>query len=187
MARRPQSSPFDLCNFLFADGRQCCMPAVMDGYCKSHGSMERFRRTKVEENLEGDICKLFGPDSHLDVRAALERVFKAFSANQISARRAATFGYLGQLILVAKHDAEKDSTQRELHEVYNAFNSTLLAGYGLDGRRRQAAGSAPSSNSPEPSSAPRPASGASAQPGRVPDLKAAKPQAPVSNQDRDSR
>jgi hypothetical protein len=185
MARRPQSSPFDLCNFLFADGRQCCMPAVMDGYCKSHGSMERFRRAKVEENLEGDISNLFGPDSHLDVRSALERVFKAFSANQISARRAATFGYLGQLILLAKHDAEKVS-KREIRDVYNAFSATLLAAYGPDGRRRQNAGSPLPSKSPESSAAPHPASGPAAQPARVPDPAAAKPQTPPSSQGRSS-
>src|SRR6266481_5823241 len=41
MTTKRAGSPYDLCNFVFADGRGCCMPSVpsLNGYCRSHGTV----------------------------------------------------------------------------------------------------------------------------------------------------
>ena len=45
MTTKRSGSPFDLCNFVFADGRGCCMPSVpsLNGYCRSHGTVLKSR------------------------------------------------------------------------------------------------------------------------------------------------
>jgi hypothetical protein len=99
---RRQDNPYNLCHFEFADGRQCCMPATDGNFCRSHAQLHR-RRAPVEADLSSELSPYFsGPDSSLDVHRALERVFQALSGNRITNRRAATFGYLGQLILLSK-------------------------------------------------------------------------------------
>ena len=152
------SSPYDLCHFQFADGRQCYMPAVSNGFCKSHDAVNRLRRTPVEEDLYSELTPFFGDiGSHIDLRGALERIFKALSANRITHRRAATFGYLAQVILLAKHDAEQVSTQ-ELHDMYNFVSNALRATYSRKPARADLA--PPSAPSSEPSlEAPAPRSG----------------------------
>jgi hypothetical protein len=43
----------------------------------------------------------------LDIHAALTTVFAALAGNRITAKRAATFGYLGQLILMSAPDSAR--------------------------------------------------------------------------------
>ena len=37
MTTKRAGSPYDLCTFVFADGRSCCMPSIpsLNGYCRS--------------------------------------------------------------------------------------------------------------------------------------------------------
>ncbi len=139
MTIRRQDSPYNLCHFEFSDGRQCCMPATDGNFCRSHAQLHR-RHAPVEEDLSGELSRFFsGPDSSLDVHRALERVFKALSANRITARRAATFGYLGQLILLSKPGEESQSlSKRELHDMANVTISLLKTGYGPNSKRQSA-------------------------------------------------
>ncbi|PWU09196.1 MAG: hypothetical protein C5B47_03745 [Verrucomicrobia bacterium] len=78
------------------------MPAAVGNYCRSHAEIYK-SRPPVEEDLSSELAPFFSEeDGSLDVHRALERVFKALGAKRISQRRAATFGYLGQLILLSK-------------------------------------------------------------------------------------
>jgi len=148
-----QNSPYtNLCQFLFADGRQCCMPGLpsLNGFCHSHAALNR-RKAPVEEDLSGELAQFFcGPDSSLDVHRALERVFRALAGNRISTRRAATFGYLGQLILLSKPGEESQSLSKsDLHDLCDVTCSLLRTAYPPT---RQSSGPAttpvPSPNSP---------------------------------------
>lgn len=131
MAIRRQDSPYtNLCNFVFSDGRQCSMPATDGNYCRSHASLHR-RRAPVEEDLSSELNQFFsGPDCSLDVHRALERVFKALSGNRITTRRAATFGYLGQLILLSKPGQESTSLSKsDLHDLCDITTTLLRTAY----------------------------------------------------------
>ena len=136
MSIRRQDNPFPLCHFQFADGRQCAMPASHGSFCRSHAQPAR-RRPAAEDDLSAELNPLFtGADSSLDVHRALERVFQALSSNRISPRRAAAFGYLGQLILLSKPGEESQSLcKRDLNNLANVTLALLKAAYGPDSRR----------------------------------------------------
>jgi hypothetical protein len=130
MTTKRAGSPYDLCNFQFADGRGCCMPSVpsLNGYCRSHGTVLK-SRPPVEHNE--DLLLEIGlfnddPPSEDDVHRAMARVFRALAANRISTRRAATFGYLAQLLLTSK--GSKQARQAS-HDLSNAFLKTVDLAY----------------------------------------------------------
>jgi len=127
MTARRQDTPFpDLCRFEFSDGRICSLPATLGMYCRSHAGLHK-QRAPVEEDLSSELLQFFsGPDGSLDVHRALERVFKALSANRITNRRAATFGYLGQLILLSKPGSGSPSLSKsDLHDMCDITMSLL--------------------------------------------------------------
>ncbi len=105
-----QDTPFpNLCQFQYVDGRYCGLPSQSSsgGFCRSHNDLNR-RKPPVEEDLTGIMMSLTS-ESGLDLHKALEKVFLALAGNRISHRRAATFGYLGQLILLSDQEAAKNS------------------------------------------------------------------------------
>src|SRR5258708_19872535 len=103
MTTKRAGSPYDLCNFVFADGRGCCMPAIpsLNGYCRSHGTVLKSRPPgETNEDLLQEIG-LFNddPPSEEDVHRAMARVFRALAANRISTRPAPPSPYLPHLLL----------------------------------------------------------------------------------------
>ena len=130
MTTKRSNSPFDLCNFVFANGSGCCMPAVpsLNGYCRSHGTVIKSHPpAEHNEDLLQEIG-LFNddPPSEEDVHRAMARVFRALAANRISTRRAATFGYLAQIILTSKGSKQ---VRQASHDLSNAFLKTLDLAY----------------------------------------------------------
>jgi hypothetical protein len=130
MTTKRAGSPYDLCKFEFSDGRGCCMPSVpsLNGYCRSHGTVLK-NRPPAEHNE--DLLQEIGlfnddPPSEDDVHRAMARVFRALAANRISTRRAATFGYLAQLLLTSR--GSKQARQAS-HDLSNAFLKTLDLAY----------------------------------------------------------
>ena len=130
MTTKRASSPFDLCKHEFSDGRGCCMPAIpsLNGYCRSHASLLK-SGAPVEHNE--DLLQEIGlfnedPPSEDDVHRAMARVFRALAANRISTRRAATFGYLAQIILTSKGSKQ---VRQASHDLSNAFLKTLDLAY----------------------------------------------------------
>jgi hypothetical protein len=168
--QRQDSNYMDLCKFVFADGRMCAMPGLpsFNGYCRSHASHGR-PKPFSEENLIAEVLQFVDPQTgHINVHGALEQVFRAMAANKISTRRAATFGYLGQLILLS--DPAKTSKQKHMREVHDLYNMTSNALRAIYLRRSNPAQSAPtpratndSSPSPRSEARPRTASATSSQ------------------------
>jgi hypothetical protein len=130
MTTKRSSSPFDLCNFVFANGSGCCMPSVpsLNGYCRSHGTVIKSHPpAEHNEDLLQEIG-LFNddPPSEADVHRAMARVFRALAANRISTRRAATFGYLAQLLLTSKGSKQ---IRQESHDLTKSLLKTLDLAY----------------------------------------------------------
>jgi hypothetical protein len=130
MTTKRASSPFDLCKHEFADGRACCMPAIpsLNGFCRSHASLLK-SGAPVEHNE--DLLQEIGlfendPPSEDDVHRAMARVFRALAANRISTRRAATFGYLAQLLLTSKGSKQ---ARQDSNNLSHALLKTLDLAY----------------------------------------------------------
>ncbi|HET7106360.1 MAG TPA: hypothetical protein VFI38_06100 [Candidatus Acidoferrum sp.] len=130
MTTKRASSPFDLCKFVFASGSGCCMPSIpsLNGYCRSHGDLLK-PRPPVEHNE--DLLHEIGlfetdPPSEEDVHRAMARVFRALAANRISTRRAATFGYLAQLLLTSRGSKQ---ARQESSNLSHALLKTLDLAY----------------------------------------------------------
>jgi|SRR5580704_1714681 hypothetical protein len=130
MTTKRSGSPYDLCQFQFADGRGCCMPSVpsLNGYCRSHGTVLK-SRPPAEHNE--DLLQEIGlfeedPPSEDDVHRAMSRVFRALAANRISTRRAATFGYLAQLLLTSKGSKQ---ARQDSNNLSHALLKTLDLAY----------------------------------------------------------
>src|SRR5271157_3734236 len=116
MTVKRSNSPYDLCNFKYADGRFCGNPTLPsgDGLCRSHASLKRLRPT-VEDELTADLPGFTGDiPSQEEIHRAVGRVMQALAANRISTRRAATFGYLAQLLLQMHAGLQADARMLEL-------------------------------------------------------------------------
>jgi len=116
MTTKRASSPYDLCQFTYADGRFCGLPTIPsgNGMCRSHASLKRFH-PPVEEELTADLINFTSdPPSQEDVHRAVGRIIQALAANRISTRRAATFGYLAQLLLQVHAGLNAEARQVEL-------------------------------------------------------------------------
>ena len=116
MTVKRSNSPYDLCNFKYADGRFCGNPTLPsgDGLCRSHASLKRLRPT-VEDELTADLPGFTGDiPSQEEIHRTITRVMQALAANRISTRRAATFGYLAQLLLQAHSGLKAEVRMTEL-------------------------------------------------------------------------
>jgi len=116
MTIKRSDNPYDLCQFQYADGRCCGLPTVPsgDGLCRSHASLKRFRPA-VEEEAPLNLTDFASdPPSEEDVHRAVGRIMQALAANRISTRRAATFGYLAQLLLQVHAGLQAEARMVEL-------------------------------------------------------------------------
>jgi len=130
MTTKRAGSPYDLCNFVFADGRSCCMPSIpsLNGYCRSHGTV---LKPRPADETNADLLQEIGlfnddPPSEEDVHRAMARVFRALAANRISTRRAATFGYLAQLLLTSRGSKQ---ARQDSNNLSHALLKTLDLAY----------------------------------------------------------
>ena len=153
MTTRRSNSPYDLCQFKYADGRMCGLPTVPsgDGLCRSHASLKRFRPAPEEEAAPSLTDFASDPPTQEDVKRSIGRVMQALAANRITARRAATFGYLAQLLLQAHAGIKADARMVQLQGTKD-LNMLLKMKYGpalrKDAEKRAStAAPAPSSSS----------------------------------------
>jgi hypothetical protein len=114
---------YDLCQFQFANGTCCGMPAhpKYNGLCLNHGTIHK-RATMREDDLYNELASPSGAFlSQAEINQALGKLFEALAANRISTRRAATLAYIGHLLLQAysglKAEAHMTAMQgaRDLH------------------------------------------------------------------------
>jgi hypothetical protein len=146
MTIKRAENPYDLCQFQYADGRCCGLPTIPsgDGLCRSHASLKRFHPAPEEEAAPSFTDFASDPPSEEDVHRAVGRIMQALAANRISTRRAATFGYLAQLLLTSTHDKASPTTQT----IYKLWSEAVAKTYG---------GSKPAPTAASSSAAPRPA------------------------------
>jgi hypothetical protein len=116
MTVKRSENPYDLCTFTYADGRICGNPTIPSGggLCRSHASLRRFRPI-VDDELTADLPNFTGDiPSQEEIHRTITRVMQALAANRISTRRAATFGYLAQLLLQAHSAVKAEARMTEL-------------------------------------------------------------------------
>jgi hypothetical protein len=130
MTTKRSDTDFDLCLFKYADGRYCGLPAVREfnGLCRSHGQLKKSRQSPPAENNDYIYLEPFtnNPPSEAEVHSALAAVFRSLAADSISNRRAATLGYLGQLLLM-KQAIKQD--RENLSNLSRAFAKTIEYAY----------------------------------------------------------
>ena len=103
---------FNLCQFKFANGRMCGLPAhpKHHGLCLAHA-----RRASIEQREDDLSAELASPAgdfiTQIDINHVLGNLFTALAANRISSRRATSLAYIGFLLLQSQEGA-KDEARR---------------------------------------------------------------------------
>ena len=127
MSTNDSGNYWNLCKYEFADGRCCAQPVAPNykakGFCRSHGDLEKFRNRPAEELNEALFLDPFehNPPTEAEVQGALAVVFRSLAIGKISTRRAATLGYLGQLMMLKTSIREN----RETLSMSTAFTQIL--------------------------------------------------------------
>ena len=114
MSNARPSNIFNLCQFKFANGRMCGLPAhpKHDGLCLAHARVISLREQPREEDLSAELSSFAGDYiTQIDINHTLGKLFDALAANRISSRRAGTLAYIGCLLMQtqvgAKHEASR--------------------------------------------------------------------------------
>ena len=127
---------FNLCQFTFANGRMCGLPAhpKHDGLCLVHA--RRSKPEPREDNLAAELASPAGDFiTQIDINHVLGNLFQALASNRITPRRAGTLAYIGCLLSQTQFAAKKEAayweidkpTMRKLVELkYPKQPSTLL-------------------------------------------------------------
>ena len=119
MSNARPGDPFNLCQFTFANGRMCGLPAHPkgEGLCLTH-----FRYTKAQAKpqvREDDLsAELASPDddyiTQIDINHVLGKLFDALAANRLSARRASSLAYIACLIAQTQKAAKREAERWEI-------------------------------------------------------------------------
>jgi hypothetical protein len=113
--RRPDAS-YNLCNFKFANGKFCTMPAHPnhDGLCLNHATIHR-RTFHREDDLVKELASPAGDFiTQIDINHVLGKLFEALAANRVSPKRAATLAYIGHLLLLSQKGAKSEANRWEI-------------------------------------------------------------------------
>ncbi len=113
--RRPDAS-YNLCDFRFASGNHCTMPAHPEhnGLCLNHATIHR-RTFHREDDLLRELASPAGDFiTQIDINHVLGKLFDALAANRVSPRRASTLAYIARLLLQSQKGAKKEATQWEI-------------------------------------------------------------------------
>jgi hypothetical protein len=155
--RRPDAS-YNLCNFKFANGKFCTMPAHPnhDGLCLNHATIHR-RTFHREDDLVKELASPAGDFiTQIDINHVLGKLFEALAANRVSPRRAATLAYIGHLLLQSQKGAKSEANRWEIDT--NIFRRLVEIKY-PSAKKPEAASSqpklAPDSSSADPPAAPK--------------------------------
>jgi hypothetical protein len=132
MSNARPSHIHNLCQFTFANGRKCRLPAHPkgEGLCLTH-----FRYTKAqakpqprEDDLSAEITSLAGDYiTKIDINHVLGKLFDALAANRLSARRAASLAYIAALLLQSQEGAWNEA--RRWHLEMPVFTNLLRLKY----------------------------------------------------------
>jgi hypothetical protein len=120
--------PTQLCNFSFADGRQCRMFRHQShaSFCLVHAREEQqlLDLEEIGQELES-ISGQFRTTT--DINHVLGKLFKLVANGRIPARRAENLTYLAQLLLYSQKHIEYESNL--IHEDMSEWEDTVRAAY----------------------------------------------------------
>jgi hypothetical protein len=111
---------FNLCQYKFANGRLCGLPAHPkgDGLCFTHFryvTAEAKPKPPVEADLSADLCSPAGDYiTQIDINHVLGKLFDALAANRISNRRATSLAYIACLITQTQKGAKDEARRWEV-------------------------------------------------------------------------
>ncbi len=116
MTVKRSENPFDLCQFQFANGSRCGMPAhpKYSGLCLNHGTLNSRANVREDELINYMVSPTGAPLTQEEIQRALARVFEALAANRISTRRAATLAYIGFLMQQSYSGLKAEARKTEL-------------------------------------------------------------------------
>jgi hypothetical protein len=116
MTIKRTDNPYDLCQFQFANGKCCGMPAHpnYDGLCLNHGTIH-MRTAAREDDLYNELASPSGAFlSQAEINQSLGKLYEALAGNRISPRRAATLAYIAYLLLQAHAGLKAEARMTEL-------------------------------------------------------------------------
>ncbi|HXR32219.1 MAG TPA: hypothetical protein VN830_00820 [Verrucomicrobiae bacterium] len=116
MSNRRIDPDYNLCQFQFANGKCCGMPAhpKYNGLCLNHGTIHSRANAREDDLYNLLVSPASGLLSQEEINLALTRLFEALAANRISTRRAATLAYIGHLLLQAYSGLKAEARMTEL-------------------------------------------------------------------------
>jgi hypothetical protein len=125
MSNARPADPFNLCQFTFANGRLCGLPAhpKANGLCLTHA--RRSRPEPREDNLSAELHSPAGDFiTQIDINHVLGRLFDALAANRVSSRRAGTLAYIGCLLVQTQKAAKEEALRWEIDgETYEKISA----------------------------------------------------------------
>jgi hypothetical protein len=116
MSNRRPDAAYNLCNFKFANGKFCTMPAHPnhEGLCLNHATIHR-RTFHREDDLVKELASPAGDFiTQIDINHVLGKLFEALAANRVSPKRAATLAYIGHLLLLSQKGAKSEANRWEI-------------------------------------------------------------------------
>lgn len=118
MTTRRANSPYDLCQFTYADGRMCGLPTHPkgEGLCLTHFRACRNPKPLTrEDDLSAELRSPAGDFLYqIDINHVLGKLFEALAANRISSRRASTLAYIAHLLAQTQQGAKYEANRWEL-------------------------------------------------------------------------
>lgn len=106
---------FNLCQYKFANGRLCGLPAhpKHDGLCLTHGT--RTTPKPREDDLSHELASPAGDFiTQIDINHVLGKLFVALASNRVTPRRAGTLAYIGCLLMQTQQAAKREAARWEV-------------------------------------------------------------------------
>jgi len=144
MSNARPGDAYNLCQFTFANGRMCGLPAhpKHHGLCLNHARLQSFQQQPREEDLSREIRSLADDYiTQIDINHVLGKLFDALAANRISTKRATSLAYIADLLMRSQGGAKQEARCWDLdlpiYKILKNFpaNSFACHSYGKTGGR----------------------------------------------------
>ncbi len=112
MSSARPSNPFDLCQFQYASGRLCGLPAHPkgDGLCLSHYRQAHTKPARRDDDLSAELANPAGDYiTQIDINHVLGKLFDALAAKRCSPRRASSLAYIACLLAQTQKAAKEEA------------------------------------------------------------------------------
>jgi len=158
MSNKRPDATYNLCNFKFANGKFCTMPAHpnYEGLCLNHATIHR-RTFHREDDLVKELASPAGDFiTQIDINHVLGKLFEALAANRVSPKRAATLAYIGHLLMRSQSGARDEANNWAIES--KVLSKLVAIKYPSEHSPNAASPAPPSQTSPSPSPTPSPKS-----------------------------